>query len=64
MFIPKLLPFPSRRDGTWRILALQDILAPQEMSGGTMPPELDAEELDALYEERDQLVKELDEDVD
>jgi hypothetical protein len=27
-------------------------------------PELDAEELDALYEERDQLLKELDEDVD
>jgi hypothetical protein len=45
------------------ILALQDILAPQEMSGG-MSPELDAEEMDALYEERDQLLKELDEDVD
>jgi len=28
------------------------------------PPELDAEEMDALYEERDQLLKELDEDVD
>lgn len=27
-------------------------------------PELDSEELDALYEERDQLLKELDEDVD
>jgi len=46
------------------ILAPQDILAPQEMSGGIMPPELDAEEMDALYEERDQLLKELDEDVD
>jgi len=29
-----------------------------------MPPELDTEEMDALYEERDQLLKELDEDVD
>jgi hypothetical protein len=28
------------------------------------PPELDAEEMDALYEERDLLMKELDEDVD
>jgi hypothetical protein len=46
------------------ILAPQDILAPQEMSGGIMPPELDAEEMDALYEERDQLLKELDEDVE
>jgi len=27
-------------------------------------PELDAEEVDALYEERDLLLKELDEDVD
>jgi hypothetical protein len=27
-------------------------------------PELDAEELDALYEKRDQLLKELDQDVD
>lgn len=27
-------------------------------------PELDAEEMDALYEERDLLLKELDEDVD
>jgi len=38
------------------------ILAPLEI-GGQMPPELDAEEMDALYEERDQLLKELDEDV-
>ena len=28
------------------------------------PPELDAEEMDALYKERDLLMKELDEDVD
>jgi hypothetical protein len=34
------------------------------MSGGIMPPELDTEEMNALYEERDQLLKELDEDVD
>ncbi len=27
-------------------------------------PELDAEEMDALFEERDQLLKELDEDAD
>jgi len=27
-------------------------------------PELDAEEMDALYEERDLLLKELDEEVD
>ena len=29
-----------------------------------MPPELDAEELDELYEKLDQPTKELDEDVD
>ncbi len=28
-----------------------------------MPPELDAEEMDALYAERDLLLKELDEDM-
>ena len=40
-----------------------DILAPLEISNES-PPELDAEEMDALYEERDLLMKELDEDVD
>ena len=39
------------------------ILAPLEIND-EMPPELDAEEMDALYEERDLLLKELDEDVD
>lgn len=39
------------------------VLAPLEVSDGS-PPELDTEELDALYEERDQLMKELDEDLD
>ncbi len=29
-----------------------------------MSPKLDTEEMDALYDERDQLLKELDEDVD
>ena len=39
------------------------VLAPLKISDES-PPELDAEEMDALYEERDQLMKELDEDVD
>ena len=38
-------------------------LAPLEISDEP-PPELDAEEMDALYEERDLLMKELEEDVD
>jgi len=38
-------------------------LTSPEMSEET-PPELDSEELDELYEERDQLMKELEEDVD
>lgn len=39
------------------------VLAPVEITDEA-PPELAAEELHALYEERDQLLKELDEDVD
>jgi hypothetical protein len=39
------------------------ILAPLEISDEP-PPELDSEELAELYEERDRLMKELDEDVD
>ena len=38
-------------------------LDPLEISNES-PPELDADEMDALYEERDLLMKELDEDVD
>ena len=38
-------------------------LAPVEISNES-PPELDAEEMDELFEERDLLMKELDEDVD
>jgi hypothetical protein len=39
------------------------ILSPHEISD-EMPPELDAEELDELYEERDQLTKKLEEEAD
>jgi hypothetical protein len=45
------------------ILAPQDILSPHEVSDEP-PPELDAEEMHALYAECDLLLKELDEDVD
>ena len=38
-------------------------LEPLEVSDES-PPELDTEELDALCEERDQLMRELDEDLD
>lgn len=39
------------------------ILSPHEISN-EMPPGLDAEELDELYEERDLLMKKLDEEAD
>ena len=59
---------PEEREATERRLIeinrrLGFMSSPQEVSDEP-PPELDAEEMDALYEEREMLMKELDEDVD
>lgn len=58
---------PEEREATERRLIEINrrlgILSPHEVTDEP-PPELDAEEMDALYEERDMLLKELDEDVD
>ena len=59
---------PEEREATERRLIeinrrLGFMSSPHEVSDEP-PPELDAEEMDALYEEREMLMKELDEDVD
>ena len=58
---------PEEREATERRLIEINrrlgILSPHEESDEP-PPELDAEEMNALCEERDMLMKELDEDVD
>jgi hypothetical protein len=40
------------------------ITSPQEISGGAKVPEIEANEIEEMYEERDQLVKKLDLDAD
>jgi hypothetical protein len=40
------------------------ISSPQEISGSTKVPEIEANEIEELYEERDQLLKKLDLDAD
>ena len=40
------------------------ISSPQEISGSTKVPEIEADEIEELYEERDQLLKKLDLDAD
>jgi hypothetical protein len=57
---------PEERESTERRLIEINrrlgFLSPHAISDEP-PPELDAEEMDALYEEREMLMKELDEDV-
>jgi len=40
------------------------ISSEENLPGGNVPYELSKDEIDALYEERDRLLKRLDEDVD
>ena len=47
-----------------RIQAQLKITAPQEVSAANKPLEVEADKLEELYQERDQLLKRLDEDAD
>ncbi|PYV55440.1 MAG: hypothetical protein DMG96_38245 [Acidobacteria bacterium] len=57
----------ERKQIEQRILEISQqlrISSEENLAGGNVPYELSKDEIDALYEERDRLLKRLDEDVD
>jgi hypothetical protein len=57
----------ERKQIEQRILEISEqlrISSEENLPGGNVPYELSRDEIDALYEERDRLLKRLDEDVD